>query len=633
MNKKHHITPQPNTLQFAVILILIIANTISLALTIKLVSSFASTGSDAVINIATGSVLAFAQIVFTAMLVFFYLTGRPFLSVIIFIMMIPLSIVSISSSWLQLLNSISKTDQRALKDDQAYKFLLEERDKYLSEISKLESHPFYNEKNPINKSRIDREIREINIQVNEINRKIIHFSSTNTEYSEGFRLVSNWLGMTTDEFKRAASMSLSILLDAISWICTIFLVISTEYSRGYKPKIAGSSPNPDGSSPPSPKRRLSDKITGVVKSSVATATTPRATSHTATANIQEEYSNDNLSPEYSTPISDNPLIVQLGINKETKTPIITNIRDFPHVVIAGFTGSGKSSLIKAIITQLIQRSPSEVKILPIDLKQGSTFIRFKDVSHLERPLASNNQQAIQHLDYLIEETQKRQEFLTKHDCEDIEEYESEHDGVRPFHYLVAIFEEIAALMQEDKKAAEKLSKITSTARSAGVHCILCTQYPKDNVLSSSITTNCPVKICFSLDKAEQSRVVLGDNGAEKLQGKGHALLKVDRKLVNIKTIFYEKDKIKKIVSNSIAEYGRNILEPVKPNIPLPDPRPAQQNIIPFPNNNNIQPQGELSSSSSLIEQAKALREQGLKQVEIGQRLGLNQGTVSKMLRR
>lgn len=585
----------------------------------------ASSQIDMNLNIGMGLILATAEVAFASIIVYLYGIGKYFFSILFLLTSGPLIITSIMASNLQLLDAQSKTQYQATVNDAGYKTLLQMQRNYQEQIQAIKNHPFYNEQNPVNKKRFDEQIANIMAKQEQVNYSIANYNPNVSESGKGFEIMATWFNLSTDQFKQDVFFSISVLLELVMLLSAMFLTIDTA------PNGSGTTPRPRHKKPFWRNLFSKFKLPSIV-STGENIPPPRGANALNTSEITAN-SAQNI-PEYSTPKGDHPLNIQFGnyINNPSK-PLVANLGSFPHLIVAGGSGSGKSTLIKAIVTQIIANDPNKVKFIPIDLKQGATLFRFKNVPNLEKPLAADNKTAMQYLDWLVVEVKRRQDFLTQHECEDVIEYSEEY-GKMPFHYLVGIFEEIALLMQEDKKVADKLSVLTATGRSAGVHAILCTQYPKAEILPTKITANCLGRICFAMDKESQSRVVLDEPGAEKLQGQGHAIFKHKRHLLEIQTPLYSKTEIQSVVNKAIQEYGRNIPQsniiPFPKNIPLqstPDENiPISDGNIP---DENIPDGGNISK----IEFVKKLYQEGKRQVEIAQILGVPQGTVSKLLKK
>lgn len=569
----------------------------------------ASSEVDIIINIGMGLVLAIAEISFVAMLVHLYDIQRYFLSVLFLFVTIPLVVTSILASNLQLLDSQSKTEHRAIVNDAGYKALLEMQRNYSSQIEAIRSHPFYNDNNPVNKKQFDEQINGILAKQERVSNQIANYDPSSLELGNGFQVIGEFLGLSANQFKQHLFFAASFLSESVMLLCTLFLTVTMS-------KSTSSLGTPPGSRKPNLFKRLfsSFKLPSIVKPS-----SPQGAVRALNIQENDKQLAKNI-PEYSMQEYPMPKPHALNLNvghyiAKPNENLIVNLAKFPHLIVAGLTGSGKSSFLKGLLTQLIsQNSPKNIKILPIDLKSGATLFKFRDVPHLEKPLVSSKKEVLEYLDYLLAETKRRQEFLTEHSCEDVDEYCNEY-GKLPFNFLVAIFEEVALLMSYGKDVAMKVAEVTATGRSAGVHAILCTQYPKASVLDTKITANCPARVCFQMENANQSRVVLDETGAEKLSGPGHAIFKHGVHRFEIKTPFYSKEQIRLIVTDAIIkQYGKNI---------------PQSNIIPFPK--NIPDSTESNENIPKNELAKKWYGEGMKQVEIAKRLGVPQGTVSKLL--
>lgn len=641
-------------LRFIATLILFFSTAISAFFTVRfMMQQGASSEVDMALNMGIGLILCLAEVAFSMMIVTLYKARKYFAAVLFFVTSIPLIITSILASNLHLLDSRSKTEHQAMVNDAGYNSLLSLQGDYSNQITAIKSHPYYNEQNPVNKRRLDEQISEILVKKEEVSQRIANYDPSIMASGNGFQILGEWFGLSADQFKLRVFGAESILLEAVMLLCALYLSLtdgSSKESLNPTPPKAKKPIIPNFSMPkftPPPGSFGPQRASDAVKAEAKKHNIPNiAEKMAATFNERaKEWNiprNNNNIQQYKAPDLKHPLTFQLGHRyDDSDKGIYINLAESPHIVVAGGSGSGKSTLIKAITTQLIMKNPSKIKFLPVDLKKGATFFKFRNVPHLEKPLATNNYVAMKYLDYLLKEIDRRQDFLTANECEDIIEYSKEF-GKLPFPFLVAIFEEIALLMQEDKKAADKLAKLTAIGRSAGVHAILCTQYPKAEVLNTRITANCLDRICFSMDKEAQSRVVLDEPGAERLQGSGHALFKHQRNLIEIQTPLYSKTEIQSVVDDAIQKWG-------KLDIPMDDGENIPStNIIPFPGNipidnrniPNIPPLNEnIPENIPLenipkVELVKQLYHQyGKRQTEIAGLLNIPQGTVSKLLRK
>lgn len=205
-----------------------------------------------------------------------------------------------------------------------------------------------------------------------------------------------------------------------------------------------------------------------------------------------------------------------------------DLTETPHMLVAGQTGSGKSVFLNTVIGSLLMtRSPNQVRFLIVDPKQVE-FVAYEGVPHLERPIASDPDEAMELLDYAVEEMERRFELLRNRRVKKLEDYNTRVPERERLPYMVFIVDEFSDLMmagtRKDSKVVEsKVVRIAQKARAVGIHMILATQKPLVSVMTSLIKANMPARAAFSVTSGVDSRVILDENGAEALTGKGDML--------------------------------------------------------------------------------------------------------------
>ena len=217
--------------------------------------------------------------------------------------------------------------------------------------------------------------------------------------------------------------------------------------------------------------------------------------------------------------SDAKLPVILGRTHDGED-LVADIAKMPHLLIAGTTGSGKSVLLHSIICSLILKP--DAKLTLIDPKNVE-FTYYKDLKQLMYPIINYADEAYAVLSDLVEEMDRRFRIMSKKSAKDIDEYNAKRSKKLP--YIVLIIDEFADLMQVSKKEFQiKLSRLAQKSRACGIHIIIATQRPSVDVVTGIIKANFPARISCKVTSAVNSRVVLDRNGAEKLLGKGDALI-------------------------------------------------------------------------------------------------------------
>jgi len=232
--------------------------------------------------------------------------------------------------------------------------------------------------------------------------------------------------------------------------------------------------------------------------------------------------------------ADSKLTMALG-KDIAGTPIITDLGDMPHLLIAGATGSGKTVCVNSIITSMLfQATPDEVKFLMVDPKMVELAI-FNDIPHLLCPVVTDHKKVSSALDWVVSEMESRYKLFAKMGARNINLYnqkvgnlkeprkESEEESTR-LPYIVVIIDELADLMAIAQREIENaIQRLAQLSRAVGIHIILATQRPSVDVITGVIKANFPARISFKVASKVDSRTVLDMNGADKLLGKGDML--------------------------------------------------------------------------------------------------------------
>lgn len=232
----------------------------------------------------------------------------------------------------------------------------------------------------------------------------------------------------------------------------------------------------------------------------------------------------------------------LFLGKDTEgRPLIYDLAEMPHLLIAGRTGTGKSVCLNSIILSLLlTRRPDECKLLMIDPKQVE-LAEYAKLPHLMHPVVTDNSKAEAILSWAVNKMEERYEILRRARVRNIGSYnelrydeilrrvrpvdEKEKERVQPrMPYIVIVVDEVGDLMMAMKKEVEgHIIRLAQKSRAAGIHLILTTQRPTVDVITGLIKSNLPARICFQVADRSNSRVVLDEMGAEKLLGKGDML--------------------------------------------------------------------------------------------------------------
>ena len=208
---------------------------------------------------------------------------------------------------------------------------------------------------------------------------------------------------------------------------------------------------------------------------------------------------------------------------------VCNMEKMPHLLIAGSTGSGKSVCLNVLLVSLLYKcSPEDLRIVLVDPKRVE-FSMFNNLPHLLIPeVICNSDKAINALNYLIKEMERRYELFEELYVKKLDEYNETREVVsgerEKLPYIIMIIDEMNDLMSTNKKEIEdRVVRIAQKARAAGIHLILATQRPSVDVITGTIKTNLPSRIAFAVTSFIDSKTILDRVGAEKLLGKGDML--------------------------------------------------------------------------------------------------------------
>lgn len=261
------------------------------------------------------------------------------------------------------------------------------------------------------------------------------------------------------------------------------------------------------------------------------------------------------------------LTIALG-HDVTGRPLIQDISKWPHALIAGATGAGKSVMLNAIISTLLFRcSPQECRFIMIDPKLVE-LSQYNGIPHLLTPVVTDvEQKAVSAFAWAVAEMERRYKLFANAGVRNLEDF-NKKSGFQAEPYIVIVVDELADMMMVAASEVEKyIIRLAQKSRATGIHLILATQRPSVNILTGTIKANIPTRIAFKVTSNTDSRVVIDQSGAEVLIGRGDMLFvpPTDSKPIRTQGIWVDDGEINRLVeflkdSGVEPDYKEEILE-------------------------------------------------------------------------
>ena len=258
-----------------------------------------------------------------------------------------------------------------------------------------------------------------------------------------------------------------------------------------------------------------------------------------------------------------PLSVGFGKNL-SGTVIYADFNKFPHILVAGTTGSGKSIFIHSIIASLIMRaSPDLLRIVLVDPKMVE-MSKYKDMPHLLCPIITEPDKAKVMLTKLVDEMNHRYQIFAENGMvSEIDQYNewAEENGKELMPFIVVVLDEYADLVDRCKDIGLPVVSIAQKARACGIHLLISTQRPSTNIITGVIKGNLPTHVALRTASYTDSMTIIGEGGAEQLLGKGDMLVESPvvstEEKVRLQGCFVQNKEILRVVAYLKEHYETN----------------------------------------------------------------------------
>lgn len=258
----------------------------------------------------------------------------------------------------------------------------------------------------------------------------------------------------------------------------------------------------------------------------------------------------------------NKMLIPFGKNISGKV-VFAPLHEFPHLLVAGSTGSGKSIFMHSLLMTLIMRNNvDELKLVIIDPKRVE-MMRYRELPHLLCPIITGNEEAKVALNRLADEMEHRYDLFEQTGASNISQYNEImiEEGKPILPTIIVIIDEYADLVEGAKDIATPVVRIAQKSRAAGIHLIISTQRPSVNVITGTIKANLPTRVALMVASAVDSGTIIGMGGAEKLLGNGDMLVNcvhVSRQgVARVQGAYVDNKEIRRVVNFLAQNYQSN----------------------------------------------------------------------------
>lgn len=249
--------------------------------------------------------------------------------------------------------------------------------------------------------------------------------------------------------------------------------------------------------------------------------------------------NDQLEEFYEYDPVETNRILKIPIGHSARGIEFLDISEAPHVLIAGTSGSGKSTVVRSIITYLIQvKSKYGVDLHLMDFKRGVEFAHFRK-SKAVKSFSRTVEEAEEVLYQISAEVDRRYDLFFQTGCKDIDQYNKKYKNEKLNHQVVIVDEFADFYLKNEKNSIILLEELLAKTRACGVHFIISTQRPDSKVINGRIKANTPTVIGLKTKDNTNSRIIIDESGLENLRGKGHALFQNNNGIEEIQCFFLD----------------------------------------------------------------------------------------------